>query len=267
MDNGNKESREDRGQDDIVLRVTAHYVEEVQAGHKPEISDYVSRYPQYADAITAFIAYYQTVELPSTQMERGPDFSSSPEKQVSPGEFTDEFHIAVEFAWQRVLASEIVPESPESVDGEEIDHMSEIGAHGEDKDVVYGQTLQSLFMVAKRQRLSLSQLAAYVDISEDIVTLLEQRAVLPGSVPAELYRRIAATLHQPTGTMQSSSYMERRQQVAEHPGEYHVGDSGNTRDTSLLSQKVSFRESVDNSEKLSAEQRSFWRDVLTKEGM
>ncbi|HLJ32896.1 MAG TPA: hypothetical protein VKU38_04555 [Ktedonobacteraceae bacterium] len=261
MDNEDKESRADREQDEIVLRVTAQYVEEIQAGHKPEIGDYVARYPQYADAIAAFIAYYQIVELPSAQ---GAGNIENLEDTDSTGEFAEEFHIAIESAWQRVSSPEIVSES---VDGEEIDHISEIGAHGEDKDVVYRQTLQSLFIIAKQRRLSLSQLAAYIDISEDIVTLLEQRAVLLESVPTELYRRLAATLHQPMGTMQSFSGMEHRQRVAEQSGEYHIGDSGNTRDTSRLSQKVSFREMVDNSEKLSAEQKSFWRDVLTKEGM
>lgn len=270
MDNENKESREDSGQDDIVLRVTAHYVEEVQAGHKPAISDYVSRYPQYADAIAAFIAYYQIVELPSTQLTGSPENTGDTGGIEDTGEFTDDFHIAIESAWQRVLSPEIVPEA---VGGEEIDHMPEIGEYGEDEDVVYGQTLQSLFMAAKQQRLSLSQLAAYVDISEDIVMLLEQPAVLPGSIPTELYRRLAATLHQPMRTVRSSSGIERRQRVAEHPGEYDVEDIGNTenpgdkRDAPRLSQKVSFREAVDSSEKLSAEQKRFWRDVLAKEQM
>ncbi len=60
-----------------MLRVTAHYIEEVQAGHEPDISDYLARYPQYADAIAAFIAYYQTVELPLSQLTGSADFTEN----------------------------------------------------------------------------------------------------------------------------------------------------------------------------------------------
>ncbi len=93
---------------------------------------------------------------------------------------------------------------------------------------------------------------------------------MPDSIPLELCKRLAATLHQPMRAVQSYFGMGRRQQVAEQAGEYAVEDiedAGNTREAARLSQKVSFREALDNSGKLSAEQTSFWRDVLTKEGL
>ncbi len=136
--------------------------------------------------------------------------------------------------------------------------------------MVYGQTIQSIFIAAKQQRLSPSQLAAYLNISEDIVTLLDQRALLPESIPLELCKRLAATIHQPMRTVQSYFGMERRQQVAEHAGVYAVEDiedTENTREAPRLSQKVSFHEALENSGKLSAEQKNFWRDVLLNEGL
>src|SRR5438128_2145692 len=41
----------DREQEEAVLRITAQYVEEVQAGQQPNVSDYLARYPQYAKKI------------------------------------------------------------------------------------------------------------------------------------------------------------------------------------------------------------------------
>lgn len=267
---GNSVNGENREQDEIVLRVTAHYVEEVQAGHQPDISDYLACYPQYADAIAAFIAYYRTIELSSSQLTGSADFTENtdnPEDTGSAGEITGELHIAIESAWQRVMMPEI---ASTPVDVGETDHRAEIGEPGEVEDVegvIYRQTIQSIFLAAKQQRLSPSQLAAYLNISEDIVTLLEQRALVPESIPLELCRRLAATLHQPIRTVQSYFGMERRQQVAEHAGVYDVEDARNTREVARLSQKVSFREALDNSEKLSAQQKSFWRNVLIEEGM
>ncbi|MEO8974102.1 MAG: hypothetical protein ABI406_21140 [Ktedonobacteraceae bacterium] len=256
----------DKEQEEVVVRVTAHYVASVQAGHQPDISDYLASYPRYADAIASFIAYYHAVESPLPQMSGSSGFSDGTGniEETGTGDFADEFHIAVESAWQRVFSSEI---TSRPADVEEIASMSEIGKSREVEKVVYGQTLQSLFIVAKQQRLSLSQLAVSLDISEDIVTLLEQRALLPGSVPTELYRRLSATLNQSDHTVQNYSGMDRHRQVAEHQEEYNVEDTGNTRETSRLPQKVSFHEALENSRELSAEQRSTWFDVLTEEGL
>ena len=52
-----------REYDDAVLRITARYVAEVRAGHQPRLSDYLARYPQYAEAITDFVAYFHAVEV------------------------------------------------------------------------------------------------------------------------------------------------------------------------------------------------------------
>ena len=256
--------RENREQEAVVLRVTAHFIEEVQAGHQPVVSDYLACYPEYADAIASFIAYYQTVELPATQSSGRFDFlaaTGNRDVTESVDELTEEFHIAVESAWHRVLTSEV---TTEQVDVEKIDDMVATGKTGAVEEMIHGQSVQSLFTAAKQKRLSLSQLAAYLDISEDIMMLLDQRAVLPESVPTELYRRLAQTLHQPIRTVQNYAGMERQRQVAEHSEKY---DAGDTKDATRLAPKVSFREALDNSVNVSGEQKSSWYDVLTEEGL
>ena len=245
----------DREQEEVVLRLTTRYIEEVEAGHQPKISDYLARYPQYADAIANFIAYYQSVESPLSQLAGSPGSVESGES------FADEFPIAIESAWQRVLLPEA---TPEPVDAEEITLIPEVRTiekAGEPEAVVYGQTIQSLFVAAKQQQCSPSQLAAYLNISEDIVMLLEQRALLPESIPQEMYRRIAKTLQQPLHAVQVYLGRERRQRVAEQPPGYDFGNPAGS------SAKGSFREAVDKSVELSAEQKSSWRAVLTKEGL
>jgi len=52
----------DRAQEEDVLRITAQYVAELQAGRQPRLGDYLARYPQYAGAISEFVAYYHAVE-------------------------------------------------------------------------------------------------------------------------------------------------------------------------------------------------------------
>ena len=57
-------------QEMCLLNITAQYVDEVQAGRQPCLSDYLARYPYYADAIADFVAYYHAVEevIPSTEV-------------------------------------------------------------------------------------------------------------------------------------------------------------------------------------------------------
>src|SRR5438477_12192897 len=53
----------DREQEEVIQRITAQYVDEVRAGQRPKVSDYLARYPQYAGEIADFVAYYHTVEV------------------------------------------------------------------------------------------------------------------------------------------------------------------------------------------------------------
>src|SRR2546429_6128299 len=110
----------------FLLGITAQYVAEVQAGRQPRLSDYLTRYPRYADAIADFVAYYHAVEEP----------------------------------------------------------------------------MPTLFTTATGQRLLPSQLAAELDLSVDILLLLEQRAIAPATIPHMLYEQIAILLQQPSAMVQ-----------------------------------------------------------------
>lgn len=49
-------------QEEAVQRFTVQYVAEVHAGHKPKVSTYIARYPQYANEIADFVAYFHAFE-------------------------------------------------------------------------------------------------------------------------------------------------------------------------------------------------------------
>lgn len=263
-ENSANEAQED--QEEIVLRVTAHYVEEVQAGRQPDISDYLSRYPQYADAIASFIAYYHTVELPLSQSQIDtPDHIGKLEETCITDEFASVFHIATETAWQQLMPPGEAGETENNIRAasddrrEKASYVSEVHTDGAIDTGDYGQTIHTLFIAAKQQHLSTSQLAAHLHISEDIVALLEQQAIMPASIPLELYRRLATVLQQPVHHLQHPSMAERQQRVAEHPGWYKIGT------TTDGPEQISFREALETSEMLSAEQAQYWHDVFSQE--
>ena len=53
----------DREQDELMQRLTAHYVSEFNSGQQPQLSEYLSQYPQYADAVADFVTYYHAIEF------------------------------------------------------------------------------------------------------------------------------------------------------------------------------------------------------------
>lgn len=73
-----------------VLRITAQFVAEQEAGLRPRLEDYARDYPQYVDEITDFVTYYYAMEvgLPT-------DTTSVP--SLSAGS-----RAALNLAWERV---------------------------------------------------------------------------------------------------------------------------------------------------------------------
>src|SRR5579859_2187582 len=51
-----------REQEEDVLRITAHYVDEVRAGHQPNVSYYLAHHAQFAAEIADFVAYFHAFE-------------------------------------------------------------------------------------------------------------------------------------------------------------------------------------------------------------
>jgi hypothetical protein len=50
--------------DDKLLSIASQYLSELEAGGQPSMSDLFARYPDYADELADFIAYYHAVESP-----------------------------------------------------------------------------------------------------------------------------------------------------------------------------------------------------------
>jgi hypothetical protein len=53
----------DREEEEMIQRLTARYVSEFRAGQHPQLSEYLLRYPQYADMIADFVTYYHAIEV------------------------------------------------------------------------------------------------------------------------------------------------------------------------------------------------------------
>src|SRR5690348_8264264 len=80
----------EKAHEEEIMRITAQFVAEREAGQSPRLEDYARRYPQYVDEIADFVTYYYAMEagLPT-------DTSSIP--SLSAGS-----QAALDLAWERV---------------------------------------------------------------------------------------------------------------------------------------------------------------------
>src|SRR5690349_16839001 len=118
----------DREQEKAVQLLTARYVAEFRAGHHPRLSDYLSRYPQYADMIVDFVTYFHATEV------------GVPEAREIVPTLSLASRAALDEAWKRVVNA----------------------------DFVAYNALNSLQMAANNLHKSFSQLAVEVGLSQDI---------------------------------------------------------------------------------------------------
>jgi len=172
----------DRKQEEIVQRITARYVEEVRSGHQPAMSDYLARYPQFADEIADFIAYYHAVEV------------GLPHETDQMPILTEQFHEAIDTAWERVAQSQ---------------------------GQVTGK-VTSLLARARELHLSLSQLADKLGVSADVVLKLERHTIEASSIPGELITLLAKVLQQPSQVVQAFFGITVQQRVTEARAYYRV---------------------------------------------
>jgi hypothetical protein len=211
---------------EAVVRITAQYVEQVQAGRRPSLSDYLVRYPAYTDALVDFIAYYHAFEEHILQKMDGSEVLS----EIS--------QLALERAWYHVS----LPENNRSCQ------------------------IPTLLVKGDKSPLSFSSLAQELDLSIDIVVQLEQRSIDAASIPLELSRRMARLLQQPLHVIQaylaaSSQHISAKrtgtqQMVAEQQGAYSV---------SAREDKVSFHQALIASEQLSERQKYSWCRIIERE--
>lgn len=221
----------DREQEEAVLRITARYVAEVQAGQQPRLSDYLSRYPQYSDAIADFVAYYHAIEadVPGETLEETLVDTLSP--------LSEDFHIAIDSAWKRIS----LPTDERTPTNKRL----------------------SLREIAKVQKLTLSQLAGTIGLGIDVLMKIDQHRINASTIPGEVLNRLASALHQPVDAVQASaggSSSWAVTQIAEPPASYDVGEQPDV-------QAETFREAVETSTELSDGQKAFWYDILSYESL
>ncbi len=183
----------DREQEEFVQRITARYVEEARSGQRPVISDYLVRYPQYADEIADFVAYYHAFEV------------DLPDETRKIPALSGQFRGAVDTAWERVMPSQIQ----------------------------MANTITSLLGAARKMHLTVSQLAERLGLSNDILEKLERRAINATTIPGELIKLLADVLQEPSSEVQAffgisqryqSHQMLQALQVAEAQAVYQVND-------------------------------------------
>jgi transcriptional regulator with XRE-family HTH domain len=126
-------------------------------------------------------------------------------------------------------------------------------------------------LVKGKRRLSLSQLAAQLDISADVVALLEQRVIDPATIPFDLYKKLARILRLPVEALQAYLALPAQEYEAK-PGEWKQMKVAERHTPYITSDmpvihKKSFREVVETSESLSIEQKKDWYALLEREGL
>jgi hypothetical protein len=223
----------DGEQEQAVLQITAHYVEQAQSGQKPSLSDYLMRYPAYTDAIVDFVAYYHALEehLPH---RKNTSVASETLSAVS--------LLALEYVWQRVYLT-----------GQR-----------------WPSQVQTLLVRKDQQPLSLSYLATELDLSVDVVMQLELRRIDPASIPLTLFRHLAQILQQSLYAIQTyftgySSYGTPGrsngvvyQSVAEQPETYAVSPAESV-------SRLAFCQVLHASTQMSERQKALWCAIIEHE--
>lgn len=80
----------EQAHEETILRITAQFVAEQEAGKRPRLEDYARRYPQYVDEITDFVTYYYAVE------------AGLPTDTASVPSLTAGSRAALDMTWERV---------------------------------------------------------------------------------------------------------------------------------------------------------------------
>ena len=217
------------GYDEALLRITGQYVEEVQAGHQPRLGDYVLRYPHYAEAIAEFVAYYHTFEVQLTATED--ENVGSELMHLSPST-----QAALQIARKRVST---------------------------DSQRRSSQAITTLFKTGEDEQLLLEQMAHQLNLSKDVVMLLEQRRLQAGSIPLALQRRLALWLKQPVSSVQ---YFFR---IASNESSMQPYEPGTrVAEKQLIYAKdapKSFLQALEESDEATEEQKTFWRACVAEE--
>lgn len=200
--------------EDILLQITARYVREFQTGQQPRLSEYLARYPQYAEAIADFVAYYHSVEM------------QAPDDLTLVHSLSDA---------SRAILQQFQAEQPPALP-------------------------TTLLAGPGNRRLTLSQIARQINFSSDIVLLLEQRSIDPSTIPDAVISRLAAVSGYTTDDIKL--YLAATPTFnagPPHRKRLKVAETGSYQMAATNSHKLpSFKQIVEASQTLTAEQKAFW---------
>jgi hypothetical protein len=214
-------------QEDALLQITAQYVSELQTGQQPRLSEYLARYPQYAEAIADFVAYYHIAERQAPD-----DLTLTPSLSEASRSILKQLQVE-----EPSIASSALP--------------------------------TTLLLGPDNRRLTLSQIANKINLSTDIVFLLEHRSIDPTTIPDAVISRLAAVsgytvgdikLYLADAPMLNSGVSRRKQLKVAETGRYHMSA---VNDNAL----PSFKQIVEASHTLTAEQKAFWLALPGQENL
>lgn len=80
----------EQAREEEIVRITAQFVAEEEAGQRPRLEEYVRRYPQYVDEIADFVTYYYAME------------AGLPTDTTSVPSLTAGSRAALDLAWSKV---------------------------------------------------------------------------------------------------------------------------------------------------------------------
>jgi hypothetical protein len=178
----------DRKNEKMIQRLTARYVSEYRTGQQPQLSEYLSRYPQYANMIVDFVTFYHAIEVDIPQ-----------ESDIIPP-LSQASRAAFDEAWKNVVYT----------------------------DFEVNNALNSLQMAANDVNKSFLQVALEIDLGQDILKKLDQHAIDAATIPQELCHRLSKALYQPLAAIEMYLGLGKQKQatpgVAESSSIYHIED-------------------------------------------
>ena len=237
-------TRGDNGedQDELLNLLTLDYIDRVERGENPNLTEYAKRYPQLEEGLKANITYYwqETKDLLDAfaQEEASPEYEEELLAIITNPVEQERMHqVVAEFANQLPLNSRAQNEAPQSVKPIE-------------------PTLTDLYKAAKTKGFTPPQLAKEVGISIDLMLALQRRTVLVIGLPRKLALRLSEVLE-----VSLSQLLNYWNGPALPSANYFNTDKPE------ITRQQDFTTYVLQSESLTPEQRNHWLNEIEKDAI
>lgn len=226
--------------DEMMLRITAQFVAEQEAGLEPRLADYIQRYPRYADEIVDFLTYYYAWEASLTVVP-----------ELSMGGLAPAAQSALDIAWSRLAIQPVAAlETPARRQGYSLEQLASLLDLSHDllKQLFCNQVVAAT--VPRELLLLLSRLLAQpIELVRQSLASFERS--IPSVVAEEGTIYPFAVVEE--GFISPSVLVEERAMYAlsVEPGQA----------------PLSFREALMGNSQLSTAQKARWLTILEREGL